>query len=244
MKAVPYTDLYDLEEAMERNRKRRMRNRVANTKMFKLRDPKTGLFWSSQAIRADFNNQGRKWGSEKAAVRNWGEYVHAGHVSGDDRPALELVTFHVEVTEKKASKDKKPDMRGAAALEGLQTRNHGLVTFAKDVCHSGFDLKYLIECEAAPEAGMKLPDGVSGIKVKPERHRGGWSADLPDELVIAVNNAKDLIFLKMALSDFIIAIYDIDEMILLHDEKLKAEKTIRRRAIKGLVERAMEDSSV
>src|ERR1700761_3213279 len=78
---------------------RKMRKRKLNNTLFRLRDPETGLFWSSAATRPQFNRHGRKWGSEKAARRNWADYNLEMEKQRDGRPELELVQFRIEIVE-------------------------------------------------------------------------------------------------------------------------------------------------
>lgn len=222
---------YDPDEYEKARAKRLLRKREPNTKMFKLRDPVSGLFWSS-TMRPEFNGQGRKWGSEKAARRNWADYVHAGLLEGDDRPELELVEYHVEVTEKKAKTEGKPDMLASAAFEAMHMRN-SQNTFVKETVRLGFKIRYLIECQGdtlAENTELHAKLRTMNIRFDARSFSNTWGSSRDDDLHVAVHSDEDIIFLKMLLSDYIVAIHDFNEIIAQYHEMIAAKRTLKKRA--------------
>jgi len=204
--------------------------RKPNSAMFKLRDPKTKLFWGhSRADNPCFNTTGKHWGTRKSAMRNWGDYQYQRILLEDGKPDLELIEFEVAVVEQGRSAINGIDLTLAAkvaAVLGSKAGRYSLDTFLRDVAvKTKFKAAYVIEAEMEPTdiASLPIPDS---IKFQAHMHDwgGGFSGPKTAHLLIALKSLTDFTFVKMALSENIVAIYDISEIIAQYDAGVRAKE--------------------
>jgi hypothetical protein len=216
--------------------KTRRKTKARSNVMFKLRDPVTGLFWGvSMASNPVFNMIGKQWGSEQAAVRNWAEYMYQRILLDDDCPRfLELISYKIQVTETGKSAAGCPDMT-VAALFAVAARpqhlvkkiltlkpgdrveaprptpSYSVVSFVKKIALDGFVFTHVIEC-----MGDDMPIPPLKMKTQTIKLRNSYSGlgkPNKDSTLLAVTSETDLIYAKMALQDYIVAIWDVAELI-------------------------------
>lgn len=190
------------------------RGKPVNDTFYRLRDPKNGQFlWDSS--KAGFNPQGRQWGSKKAALNNWARYTFEGLKEGENRPELELVMFKVEVSETGKTPDVSPDMSRSAAFAVVVREHHSAATFAKKLDFEEFAFTHIVMLEA--DAMEKINPLPGNLVVRSEFHETRSSYGMPrgPEYYgeVALQSVKDMLYIKMALHDYIVAIFSVDEII-------------------------------
>lgn len=199
-----------------------MTKTVVKKKRFKLRDPATGLYWGvSSAERPRFNKQGKHWGNIKAVMRNWADYryhraiqkydpsklkSYDDSVTGPYPENLELVEFEVVETMKTALKSVAPDMEAAGRLEAKHHRSYAAVKYVRTLAEQDKHPLYVVHCKGDDIEPPENFHGHCEIHV----HQS-WSSNtkIEDDLLLACFTEKDMIYVKMALHEFIESIWDL-----------------------------------
>jgi hypothetical protein len=202
--------------------KRKMKPRDS---LFRLRDPMTGLFWcSSSAERPLFNNTGRSWTTRSSAMSNWGEYNYQRVKNIDGFPlVLELVTYKVVTTQVSASSLDSPDMERIGSFVRLNGYGRArvydeLVEWIKYCTKKGYDFNYVIEIKGSNLEEL-VPSNIRCYMTCRSVSTFGASND-PEYGYIAVGTETDMVYLRVALSEVIVALWDINS-----GRKLLGEKT-------------------
>jgi hypothetical protein len=196
--------------------------RPVNKSMFKLRDPKTGLFWGVSSSKTPmFNNIGKSWSTRKSAMRNWAEYNFEGMLASDNRAPLELAVFEVTTVEQNVIPVCDISMERVAKVEAVLGKNaghYGMIEFLKNIARENkFNAAYVIDAEGNREFATPSPVPAN-IKFRDNLQRSsGLSTDQSTYLLLALESFTDLAFMRMAISENIVAIYDIDEIIARYD---------------------------
>jgi hypothetical protein len=206
----------------ERPKRRYKTHRAPNTTIFKLRDPKTGLFLASFASHHEvrFNTVGLKWASRKAAIRRWGDYEFAKIRYKNNAPQLELVRLKITVEEQETILTGFTDFTLAGMYDcvGSAHREYGLshiglthtaITFVKQLAeeHPTFRFTHIFEVHGDDLIVL------NGLDIRSAIHDiSSWNSE-GNMLLIAVNGETDMLYVKMAFAEDVVAIWANEDII-------------------------------
>jgi hypothetical protein len=179
-------------------------------KIYRLRDPKTGLFHGFMRMsEPTFTKRGKNW---KTLSDVTDKLVHYNYEGIDKNwPELEIVIY--EMTETGSVKDQTPNLRGAQRFIRKLLPNEYCST-ARFVCKmaaQGISFRYLVHARGnhpvpaidavrvQRNSMTEFYDRGPGIVAK-SRQKG--------ETLVALDSETDLLFLKMQLHDSLIGIWD------------------------------------
>ncbi len=174
-------------------------------KIYRLRDPKTGLFHGlMKSNEPTFTKRGKDWKTYAAAADHLVRYNYDG--MGKKWPKLEVVTF--ETKEAASVTDNTRDLRAAK----LFNEKHDLLTyfglgrFILNLAASGVEFRYVIHARGSHP--IKFLDTARVSRNGTTQHYDRCHSDERGETLVAVNDETELIFLKMMLADHLIGIWD------------------------------------
>ena len=210
--------------------KRKLRPLKETITLYRLRDPATGLFLrSAYSYEPHFHTVGVSWKQKPGAIRAWNQYLKDRIISRDGGPMeLEIVEFEVKETAKGVVNVRPSPMATISGMISLGNGSHVINNFMDAIVSKGYVATHIFEC-CGDEKMQPPTSGRYFSNYRPPEQ--SWNrSELQGHLMIASPSDKDTVYLKMELADYIVAEWNLAEIVQRYQSGDGVGPKLKRRA--------------